>query len=92
MSYANSGNSDHCAQRIREKTYKSAHVSYTNDRDQDHTAHPRSQIMVFSFRQLIYKCNMFYCIQQFCQRTAKTLIRMRGCTDQSVHASDLLVK
>ena len=35
---------------------------------------------------------MVYCIQQFCQRTTKTMIRLRDCTDQSVHASDLLVK
>ena len=36
--------------------------------------------------------SMFYCIQQFCQRTKKTIIRLRGCTDQSVQASDLIVK
>ena len=35
MSYANSGDSEHCAQQTRENTYKSAHVSYTNSRDQD---------------------------------------------------------
>ena len=87
ISYANSGDSDHCAQQIRENTYKSAH---TNNRDQAHTAHPRSQIMVFLCPPNLF--NMFYCIQQFCQRTTKTLIRLRGCTDQSVHVLDLLVK
>ena len=51
MSYANSGDSGHCAQQIRENTYKIAHVSYTNNRDQDYTAYPRSQTMVFSVRQ-----------------------------------------